>query len=155
MFTQTIGNIDPLMQQQASSQNSSSSAQSSDQVETNFLDYMKESPMQRMIDAWLKAHNLTEKDLESMSPEKRDAIEKQMADDIKNQIEREAANKTNASSASASASSSSTAATNTTAQSAALSSSMLSVFFGGSGSTDASAALGQKSDKDELDALGL
>lgn len=51
-----------------------------------FIDYMSESPMQRMIDAWLKAHHLTEKDLESMPPEKRDAILKQMTADIKNEM---------------------------------------------------------------------
>jgi gamma-glutamyl phosphate reductase len=49
---------------------------------------MSEPPMQRMIDAWLKAHHLTEKELESLPPEKRDAILKQMAADIKNEMKR-------------------------------------------------------------------
>lgn len=49
----------------------------------DFLDYMKKPPAQRMVDAWLKAHNLTEDDLKAMSPAQRDAIDKQMAADIK------------------------------------------------------------------------
>jgi hypothetical protein len=49
----------------------------------DFLDYMKKPPAQRMTDAWLKAHNLTEDDLKKMPTAQRDAIEKQMASDIK------------------------------------------------------------------------
>ena len=43
-------------------------------VEQSFLDYMKESPAQRMIDAWLKAHGLSEQDLQNMPPAQREAI---------------------------------------------------------------------------------
>lgn len=58
----------------------------SDTAEQTFLNYMKETPAQRMEDAWLASHHLTRKDLDAMSPEKRQAIEKQMAEDIKHQI---------------------------------------------------------------------
>src|SRR5277367_6125070 len=34
-------------------------------VVQSFLDYMKESPAQRMIDAWLKAHDLSEQALQN------------------------------------------------------------------------------------------
>jgi hypothetical protein len=53
----------------------------------DFLSYAKESPAQRMVDAWLKAHGLTEQDLAKMPPDKQAAIRKEMADDIKKQME--------------------------------------------------------------------
>jgi len=59
-------------------------------VEQQFLNYMKESPGQRMIDAWLKAHHLTEQSLAAMPPAQRNAILKQMADDIKNEVKQKA-----------------------------------------------------------------
>lgn len=49
--------------------------------------YLNETPAQRMIDAWLKRHHLTEKQLESMPPDQQKAIRKQMADDIKKEIQ--------------------------------------------------------------------
>jgi hypothetical protein len=49
--------------------------------------YLNETPAQRMTDAWLKRHHLTEQQLESMPPDQQDAIRKQMADDIKKQIQ--------------------------------------------------------------------
>ncbi|MDR3425009.1 MAG: hypothetical protein P4M13_08050 [Alphaproteobacteria bacterium] len=55
--------------------------------EQAFLDFMKESPAERMEDMWLASHHLTKQDLAAMSPEKREAIEKQMAHDIKQEIE--------------------------------------------------------------------
>jgi hypothetical protein len=55
-----------------------------------FLDYMKKSAAERMTDAWLAAHGLTRADLAAMSPEKRDAVMKQMAEDIRKQMEQEA-----------------------------------------------------------------
>jgi hypothetical protein len=61
-----------------------------DSPEQTFRNFMKEPPGQRMIDEWLKAHHLTEQDLKNMTPEKREAIEKQMATDIKDEIERKA-----------------------------------------------------------------
>jgi hypothetical protein len=65
----------------------SKAAQEDSTAVTNFLNYMKESPAQRLEDAWLAAHGLTEKDLLAMSPDKRQAILKQMADDIKRQLQ--------------------------------------------------------------------
>ncbi|NCY25885.1 MAG: hypothetical protein EBX37_13865 [Alphaproteobacteria bacterium] len=55
-----------------------------------FLEYMNKTPAERWREAWLKQHKLTEADLEAMSPEKRRAIEDQMAQDMKEQIERSA-----------------------------------------------------------------
>ena len=68
----------------------SGSGSDSDSFEQTFLNYMKESPAQRMTDAWLKAHHLTEKSLQALPPAQRDAIENEMAEDIKKLIERKA-----------------------------------------------------------------
>ncbi len=51
-----------------------------------FMDFMNESPAQQMEDIWLAQHHLTRADLAKMSPEKRDAILKQMAQDIKRAV---------------------------------------------------------------------
>lgn len=67
--------------------------QDSNSAESQFLNYMKESPGQRMIDEWLAAHKLTEKDLEQMSPEKQKAIRDQMAKDIEDETKRKAEQK--------------------------------------------------------------
>lgn len=64
-----------------------------DGAEKSFLDYMKKSIAERMEDAWLASRGLTRKDLESMPTEKRDAIKKAMAEDIKNRLKQEAENK--------------------------------------------------------------
>ncbi len=56
-----------------------------DGPEKTFLDYMKKTPAQRMIDNWLAQHHLTQKDLDRMSPEQRKAIEQQMAADLRQQ----------------------------------------------------------------------
>ncbi|HEX9448571.1 MAG TPA: hypothetical protein VF920_11350 [Dongiaceae bacterium] len=61
-----------------------------------FLDYMKKSAAQHLRDAWLKSHNLTEEKLAAMSPAERAAVEKQIADDIKKQMQEEAAKKVTA-----------------------------------------------------------
>jgi len=58
-----------------------------------FLAYMKESPAERMADAWLASHGLTREKLKAMTPEQRDAVEKQMAKDIKDQLEQQASDK--------------------------------------------------------------
>ncbi len=72
-------------------------ASAGDTAKQIFLNYMKESPAERLEDAWLASHHLTRKDLEAMSPEKRQAIEKQMAQDIKNQIKQATDKKASAS----------------------------------------------------------
>lgn len=56
-----------------------------------FLDYMKKSPYQRMVDAWLKQHNLTQKELDAMPADQREGILKQMAADLKEQMQQEQA----------------------------------------------------------------
>lgn len=59
----------------------------------NFQDYMKKTPEQRMRDAWLAAHHLSEADLDAMPADERQAIENQMATDIKNRIQNAAQSK--------------------------------------------------------------
>jgi len=57
---------------------------------TDFLNYAKESPAQRMRDAILKSMGLSENDLKSMSPEKRKAVEDAIAQKIKDAAEQAA-----------------------------------------------------------------
>lgn len=52
----------------------------------NFMTYMKETPAQQMESSWLAAHHLTLQQLNAMPPAQRLAIEKQMEQDIKNEI---------------------------------------------------------------------
>jgi TPP-dependent pyruvate/acetoin dehydrogenase alpha subunit len=59
---------------------------------SEFLDYAKETPAQRMRDAILKSMGLSEDDLKNMSPEKRKAVEETIRQKIKDAAE-EAANK--------------------------------------------------------------
>lgn len=54
-----------------------------------FMSYMKESPAQRMVDNWLKAHGLDQDKLNAMSPEDRAAVMKQMQQDIKDQLQQQ------------------------------------------------------------------
>jgi hypothetical protein len=75
---------------QSSTQATASTGDASAQA---FLDYMKKPLAQKLEDAWLAKHNLTRKDLEAMTPEKRQAIEKQMADEIKAQTKQAMDNK--------------------------------------------------------------
>ena len=95
---QNVANL--VISKTSSKTTSNSTAQSSDLSDTNaggesqavkdFLDYMKKPLAQRMEDAWLKAHGLTEADLAKMSSSERDAVEKQMAADIKSQMQQQA-----------------------------------------------------------------
>lgn len=68
----------------------SSIANGGDPAQT-FLDYMKKSVAERMRDAWLAAHHLSQKQLDQMTPDERDSVEKQMAEDIKNEMKQQAA----------------------------------------------------------------
>ena len=61
-----------------------------------FLNYMKETPAQRMEDSWLAAHHLTRKQLESMPAAKRQAIEQEMAREIKDRMKQAALDKPHA-----------------------------------------------------------
>ena len=56
----------------------------------DFLAYMKKSLAERMADAWLAAHGLDRDKLKSMKPEERDAVLKQMADELKQQLQQAA-----------------------------------------------------------------
>ncbi|HEY4162306.1 MAG TPA: hypothetical protein VGM59_04530 [Dongiaceae bacterium] len=75
-------------------QNRQQSATAPDSAEQQFLDYMKEPPTQRMEDAWLKSHGLTRQELDAMPADKRAAVLKQMANDLRQQMEKDATNKT-------------------------------------------------------------
>lgn len=55
-----------------------------------FLAYMEKSPAERMRDTWLKAHGLSEDDLKAMAPAEREAVEQQIAADIKAQMQEDA-----------------------------------------------------------------
>lgn len=61
-------------------------ATSTDDAATNFLAEAHKSPAQRIREQWLKAHKLSEKDLEQKSPEERKAIEDSIAQDIKRSL---------------------------------------------------------------------
>ncbi|HVY98400.1 MAG TPA: hypothetical protein VHA35_02785 [Dongiaceae bacterium] len=52
----------------------------------DFLDYMKESPAERMADSWLAAHGLSKEKLAAMTPERREAVLKQMAKELQDQL---------------------------------------------------------------------
>ena len=54
---------------------------------SDFLDYAKETPAQRMRDAILKSMGLSEEDLKSMTPEKRKAVEETIRQRIKEAAE--------------------------------------------------------------------
>lgn len=51
-----------------------------------FLDYMKKSPEERMVDTWLQAHGITREEFDKMKPEEKDKIVQQMKRDIEEQI---------------------------------------------------------------------
>lgn len=52
-----------------------------------FLAYMKKSLAERMADAWLAAHGLDRDKLKAMKPEQREAVLKQMAEELKQQLQ--------------------------------------------------------------------
>src|SRR4051812_7454356 len=59
----------------------------------DFLAYMKKSLAEHMADAWLAAHGLDREKLKAMKPEDREAVLKQMAEDLKKQMAQAAAEK--------------------------------------------------------------
>ena len=59
-----------------------------------FLAYMKKSLAERMADAWLAAHGLDREKLKAMKPADREAVLKQMAEELKQQLQQAAAEKT-------------------------------------------------------------
>ncbi|WP_459855534.1 hypothetical protein [Dongia sp. agr-C8] len=52
-----------------------------------FLAYMKKSLAERMADAWLAAHGLDRAKLKAMKPDEREAVLKQMAEELKQQLQ--------------------------------------------------------------------
>jgi hypothetical protein len=58
-----------------------------------FLNYMKETPAQRIQDTWLANHHLTQQQLAAMPAAERQAIEKRMQAEIKEKITQDSANK--------------------------------------------------------------
>ncbi|MDE2336600.1 MAG: hypothetical protein KGL10_04755 [Alphaproteobacteria bacterium] len=58
-----------------------------------FDNLMKESPIQRLEDQWLKAHGLTRAQFEKLPPAQKEALMKEMAQDIENQVKQQAASK--------------------------------------------------------------
>ena len=70
-----------------------SGGSASDKSQTNdnkavddFLAYMKKSLAERMADAWLQAHGLDREKLKAMPADQREAVLKQMAKELKDQI---------------------------------------------------------------------
>jgi hypothetical protein len=61
--------------------------------EDNFLDYMKMSPGERMIENWLEAHHLSKEKLAAMAPDERNKIMKEMQDDIAKQLKEQTKDK--------------------------------------------------------------
>jgi hypothetical protein len=59
----------------------------------DFLNYMKESSAERMADSWLASHGLSKEKLAAMTPEQRDAVLKQMAKEIKDEVAQSAQDK--------------------------------------------------------------
>jgi hypothetical protein len=70
-----------------------SPAPQSSKAVDDFLAYMKMSLAERMADAWLASHGLDRDKLKAMSAEKREAILKQMAEELTLQLKQAAAEK--------------------------------------------------------------
>ena len=60
---------------------------SGDPAVDEFLAYMKKSLAERMADAWLAAHGLDRDKLKAMKPDEREAVLKQMAEELKQQLQ--------------------------------------------------------------------
>jgi acyl-CoA reductase-like NAD-dependent aldehyde dehydrogenase len=60
---------------------------SSNAAVDDFLAYMKKSLAERMADAWLTAHGLDRDKLKAMKPDEREAVLKQMAEELKQQLQ--------------------------------------------------------------------
>src|SRR5262249_17035508 len=93
-FSTTQVSTTPLKTSQKDSSKSLSAVAASQGPEQQVLDYMHKPLAERIRASWLAAHHLTEDDLKSMSASEREAIEKQMAADIKAQMQQQAQAKT-------------------------------------------------------------
>lgn len=63
-----------------------------DTPEQKFLDYAKKSPAEKIRDALLASVGVTEDQLKAMSPDQRREIEQKIADKVKQEVEKKAAN---------------------------------------------------------------
>jgi hypothetical protein len=79
----------------SSSKGSGSSVESgpADTIEQEFLREAKKSPVERIREAYLKAHGLTEKSLAALPSQERDAIEKDLQKTIREAFAGNAAKK--------------------------------------------------------------
>lgn len=53
---------------------------------TDFLAEAKKTPAERIRDEWLARHKMTKDDLNAMPPEQREAIEKEIAEELKRKL---------------------------------------------------------------------
>jgi hypothetical protein len=83
--------VSGLMSSPAAS--TTSTSQKNDALADDFMKYMDETPAQRFRDAWLKSHHLSEQQLAAMPPDQRQAIEKEMAEDMKEKMQEQAGKK--------------------------------------------------------------
>ncbi len=63
------------------------SPQVDDAALQELIDYFFESPAQRIVDNWLRAHNITKEQFNAMPPEQQESIRRQIADEIKKRTE--------------------------------------------------------------------
>ena len=77
----------------ASSETPARSKATDNKAVDDFLAYMKKSLAERMADAWLASHGLDREKLKAMKPEDREAVLKQMAQELKDQLAEAAAKK--------------------------------------------------------------
>ncbi len=69
--------------------NNSANANQAPSAADIFKNYMKMTPAERMEDAWLKSHGLTKEKLDKMSPSDREAVMKQMKDEIEQNLKQQ------------------------------------------------------------------
>ena len=62
-------------------------------AEQDFLNYMKQTPAQRMEDLWLRQHGLTREQFEALGPAEKQRLMNQMKHDIEEQIKQSTENK--------------------------------------------------------------
>jgi hypothetical protein len=68
-------------------------AASAPSAKDQFRKYMQMSPAERMEENWLRSHGLSKEKLDAMSSEQREAVIKQMKDDIEHKLQDQAAQK--------------------------------------------------------------
>jgi len=72
---------------QPTSDTSQALSPSEDAAFQELIDYFFESPAQRIIDNWLRAHHITKEQFNAMPPEQQEAIRRQIAREIKDRCE--------------------------------------------------------------------